>query len=85
MEATARGLSVHQMIGILPQKAKEVYAIPEGWEAWTGIAIGYRGDPASLADNLRERDLARRQRKPLAQFVFEGSWGRASSVVRRGG
>jgi nitroreductase len=81
VEATARGLSVHQMIGILPGKAKEVYAIPEGWEAWTGIAVGYRGDPASLADNLRERDLAPRQRKPLDRFVFEGRWGQVSSVL----
>jgi hypothetical protein len=85
MEATARGLSVHQMIGILPEKAKEIYAIPEGWEAWTGLAVGYRGDPAGVNEKLRERDLAPRQRKPLAEFVFEGSWGRASSVVRRGG
>ena len=27
VEATARGLSVHQMIGILPDKAREVYQI----------------------------------------------------------
>src|SRR5438270_3416151 len=27
-EATARGLSVHQMAGILPDKAREVYQIP---------------------------------------------------------
>lgn len=29
IEATARGLSVHQMIGILPDKARELYGIPE--------------------------------------------------------
>lgn len=28
-EATARGLFVHQMIGILPDKARELYRIPE--------------------------------------------------------
>jgi nitroreductase len=28
VEATARGLSVHQMIGIMPEKAREVYEIP---------------------------------------------------------
>src|SRR5436190_16414859 len=29
LEATARGLFVHQMIGILPDKARELYHIPE--------------------------------------------------------
>jgi nitroreductase len=58
VEATARGLRVHQMIGILPDKARGVFGIPEGYEAWTGIAIGYEGDPATLPDNLKQRDLA---------------------------
>ena len=70
VEATARGLRVHQMIGILPDKAREVFGIPEGYEAWTGIAIGYEGDPATLPDNLKQRDLTPRQHKPLKEFVF---------------
>jgi nitroreductase len=60
LEATARGLFVHQMIGILPDKARQSYGIPEGCQAWTGMAIGYRGgDPTSLPEPLSERDLAR--------------------------
>ena len=81
VEATARGLCVHQMIGILPNKAREVYQIPEHSEAWTAIAIGYKGDPAKLPDALKERDLAPRQRKPLSQFVFAGKWGQPSPLV----
>ena len=80
-EATARGLSVHQMIGILPDKAREVYHIPEHSEAWTAIAIGYPADPATLPAALQERDLAPRQRKPLSEFVFTGQWGQASPLV----
>ena len=41
LEATARGLSVHQMIGILPDRARELYRIPEGVQPLTGLAIGY--------------------------------------------
>ena len=78
VEATARGLSVHQMIGLLPDKAREVYQIPEHFEAWTAMAIGYKADPAKLPDALKERDLAPRQRKPLSKFVFTGQWGRPS-------
>ena len=74
-EATTRGLSVHHMIGILPDKARELYQIPEFFEAWTAMAIGYKADPAKLPDALRERDMALRQRKPLNKFVFTGRWG----------
>ena len=81
VEASARGLSVHQMIGILPDTAREVYDIPEAWEAWTGIAIGYKGDPNTLPPALRDRDLAPRHRKSLADFVFSGKWGNSSSIV----
>jgi nitroreductase len=81
IEATARGLSVHQMIGILPDKAREAYQIPEHYEAWTAMAIGYKADPATMPDALRERDLTPRQRKPLAEFVFAGHWGKPSPLV----
>jgi len=80
-EATSRGLSVHQMIGILPDKAREVYQIPAHYEAWTAMAIGYKADPATLPEALKERDLAPRQRRPLGKFVFTGQWGQPSPLV----
>lgn len=76
VEATARGLRVHQMIGILPDRARELYAIPEGSEALTGIAIGYLAPPAGVPDALRQRDEVPRTRKPLHEFVFHGAWAR---------
>jgi nitroreductase len=80
-EATARGLAVHQMIGILPDKAREMYGIPQGHEAWTALAIGYRGDVAILPGRLQQRDTAARQRKKLSEFVFMGNWGSPSPIV----
>jgi len=80
-EATARGLSVHQMIGIHPDRARELYRIPEHSEAVTALAIGYAAAPDSLPDGLRERDLAPRSRKPLAEFVFSGAWGAPSRIL----
>jgi nitroreductase len=81
-EATARGLSVHQMAGILPDRAREIYRIPEGFEALTALAIGYAADPNNLPDNLKGRDLKPRTRKPLSEFVFGGEWGTSSSLAR---
>jgi nitroreductase len=85
VEATARGLRVHQMIGILPERARELYAIPAGFEALTGLAIGYEAPPDALPERLRARDLAARERRPLAEFVFEGSWGVAAAFAGRAG
>ena len=75
MEATHRGLSVHQMAGILPDRAREVYQIPDGFRPLTGLAIGYLGDPNALPEKYRQRDLSPRQRKPLIEIVFGSSWG----------
>jgi nitroreductase len=81
-EATARGIQVHQMIGILPDRARELFGIPPEAEALTGIAIGYAGENAAAPDALRERDRVSRQRKPLAEFVFSGRWGTAAALGR---
>ena len=69
------------MIGIEPDKAREVFRIPENSEAWTALAIGYKADADKLPDALKERDLAPRSRKPLSQFVFTGQWGNASPLA----
>jgi nitroreductase len=82
VEATARGLSVHQMIGILPDKVREVFHVPEGVQPMTGLAIGYAADPATLPEPLKARDLTPRKRKPLPEFVFSGAWGTASIWIK---
>ncbi len=81
LEATALGLAVHQMIGILPDRARQLYQVPEDVQPLTALAIGYPGDPAALPEHLRGRDAARRPRKPLRAFVFGGRWGTTSPVV----
>ena len=81
VEATARGLVVHQMIGILPDRARQLYQVPDGVRPLTGLAIGYFGDSAKLPEGVRERDAARRPRKPVKEFVFGGKWGTASGLL----
>ncbi len=69
------------MIGIVPDKVRELYRVPDGVEPKTGLAIGYAADPNTLPEKLRDRDTTARTRKKLAEFVFEGEWGTASSLV----
>jgi nitroreductase len=81
-QATALGLGVHQMAGFYPERVRELYAVPEGFEAVAGIVLGYPGDPDILPDDLKQRELAPRVRKPLESFVFQGTWGQISPLVR---
>lgn len=82
VEATAQALAVHQMAGFDPEKAHQVFAIPPGWEPIAALAIGYPGDPASLPPPLKDRELAPRTRKPIAEFVMAGQWGHTAPFAR---
>lgn len=81
VQATALGLFVHQMAGILPDKIRELYQIPDSHEPVTGIALGYPGTPEQLSDKLRQRETAPRTRKPIGEFVFTGRWGQKSKLA----
>jgi nitroreductase len=73
-QAVDLGLVTHQMGGFDADKACEALGIPEGYQPLAVIALGYPGTPDALPDDLRERELALRSRKPLEEFVFEGHW-----------
>jgi nitroreductase len=81
VQATAMDLVVHQMAGILPDIIRTSYAVPAGYEPVTGLAIGYSGDPSTLPDEIRERELAPRSRKTLKEFVFSETWGRSPGFL----
>ncbi|MDZ7638681.1 MAG: nitroreductase family protein [Bryobacterales bacterium] len=77
-QATAEGLVLHQMAGILTDRIREVYDVPDGFHPATAIAVGYQGDPQSLEEDwARESEKAPRTRKPLGEIAFQGGWGRA--------
>jgi nitroreductase len=81
VEATARGLFVHQMAGFDPETAREVFNIPAGFDAIAAFAIGYPGDANSLPQPLRDRETAPRFRKPIRDFVMTGEWGHPAPFV----
>jgi nitroreductase len=82
VQATALGLCVHQMAGFYPDKVRELYGVPDDFEPVAGIVLGYPGDPATLPEELRQRELAPRTRKPCESFVFQGAWGEVSPLVK---
>lgn len=82
IEATARGLVVHQMAGFDPETAKEAFNIPQGWEPIAAMAIGYPGETSSLPEPLQTREKAPRTRKPIREFVMSGQWGHTAEFAK---
>lgn len=82
IEATARGLVVHQMAGFDPETAREAYNIPQGWEPIAAMAIGYPGDASSLPEPLQSREKAPRSRKRIREFVMSGQWGHTAEFAK---
>ncbi len=72
VEATARGLVVHQMIGIDPELAHERFQLEDGQEALTALAIGYEGGAEVIPEQYAERDLGERERKSLTDIILAG-------------
>jgi hypothetical protein len=69
------------MIGIVPEKVRELYGVPAEAEPLTAIAIGYLGENPELPEALHERDRAVRTRKALGEIVFAESWGTAAPIT----
>ena len=80
IQAVSMGLAAHMMAGFNVDMAREVFQIPPRHEPLTMIAIGYPGDPESLDEDLRKKDLAPRHRKPLSEFVFTGKFGQPAAL-----
>jgi nitroreductase len=82
IEAAANGIAIHQMAGFDPDLVRERGLVAPGFEAVAAIALGYPGDPASLPADLRERELALRERRPLRDVVFGASFGQTAGFAR---
>ena len=73
-EAVSRGLCVHQMSGIDPQQAREIFSLEEGIEPITALAIGYAALESNPDDEFAKRDQRPRERKPLDELILHGGF-----------
>ncbi|MBX2807008.1 MAG: nitroreductase family protein [Cellvibrionaceae bacterium] len=71
VEAASRGLVVHQMIGIEPARAHQVFGLAQSQEAFTVLAIGYAGNADQIPAAYAERDAKPRTRKPLSDILMD--------------
>ena len=73
LQATALGWHAHGMVGFdIPRAAVEL-EVPEGYRVEAAIALGKRGDKATLPEALQARE-APNGRNPVESFAFEGNF-----------
>ena len=70
LQAVELGLQVRQMAGFHLQKTIDLLNIPSQFEVGVFIAVGYPGDPQTLPENLKARELAPRERFLQQEFVM---------------
>jgi nitroreductase len=77
IEAVSRGLIAHPMAGFDGDGACEVFEIPGAVRPIAVVALGSLGDYATADPAIIERDARPRERKPLSEVAFTGTWGAA--------
>lgn len=70
LQATKLNLNLHQMAGYDSDKAQVEIIKDENIESVCVIAIGYRGEPEVLSDELKEREEAPQTRNSFEEFLF---------------
>lgn len=75
LQAVSLGLMAHQMGGFDADRVRREFAIPEQFSCMAMIAVGYQGEEIVLNDELKELELAPRERTPLGAHFFDGAWG----------
>jgi nitroreductase len=72
VQAQHEGLHTHQMGGFDAARIHTAFGLAPSLEVVSITAIGVLGDPDTLPAPLREREVAPRLRKPLAELVLAG-------------
>lgn len=68
--ALSEGLHVHQMGGFNPETLKKSFNLSDNFIPVTIAALGYKGIPDLLSENLKNRELSPSSRKNLDEFIF---------------
>lgn len=75
LQAKALGLVSHPCAGFDSDKARATYQIPADFEPVTALVVGYPGSFSELSEKNQAKELAPRQRRPLHEIAYAGTWG----------
>lgn len=72
LQAVHLGLTVRQLAGMERDEIRTAFQIPERFDIISVVTVGYGADPAVvLSDELRERETLPRERKAVADILYD--------------
>ncbi|MFC4595624.1 nitroreductase family protein [Sphingobium tyrosinilyticum] len=83
LQAHLLGYHAHGMVGIDMDKTRMELGVPDGFKIEAAVAIGRRGDPATLPEKLQPREIPS-DRKPLDEIAYPGSFRGLIRVLKDG-
>lgn len=76
LQAHALGLAAHEMAGFDADLFREKFDIPDDVAVLAMVALGHHGDIRQLNDSMQQSETLPRSRLSLAEFAYEGTWGK---------
>lgn len=73
--ATSAGLTAHPVAGFKESEVKATLEVPADHRVVLLVALGWPGDPQTLDERARQRDLRPRERRQVDDFTSWGQWG----------
>ncbi|HEX8449825.1 MAG TPA: nitroreductase family protein [Allosphingosinicella sp.] len=73
LQASRMGYHTHGLSGVEFDRAREVLGVPDRYRIEAAAAVGRIGDPATLPEKLREREVPS-GRRAVGEFAFRGGW-----------
>ena len=73
LQANAMAWYTHGMVGFDAERAFAELRVPKGFNIEAVFAVGKRGDPERLPEELRAREVLS-GRRPLSELAFEGAF-----------
>lgn len=74
LQATAMGLASHQMGGFDADQCRALFNLPVACTPLSVLAIGYQAEADKLTEELRQKEVTPRSRKPLTDCFFFADW-----------
>jgi nitroreductase len=81
LQARAEGIYAHQMGGFDSEKAESILNIPTDYKAMVVFTLGYLGNAEILHPNLLKLEMSPRERRPVSETVFTGSFGHKADFL----
>jgi len=68
IQAESDQISMHQMGGFTEEILRTNLNIPDKYDIYTVLAIGYKSDGQQLPEDLKQREFAKQTRKPITEL-----------------